>query len=153
MDPLKKLTALDPTKKAMTLFDEFKNFAFKGNVIDLAVGVIIGAAFGKIVDSLVKSIIMPLISVVIPGEHGYEKWKFVVNGKDIPFGLFLGEVVNFLIVAAALFLFIVKFLGWLKRLRKEEAAAPAPLTKDQELLTEIRDLLKKPETEAQAKPA
>ena len=129
--------------KPLALLEEFKNFALKGNVIDLAVGVIIGAAFGKIVDSLVKSIIMPLISVLIPGEQGYIGWKFVINGKDIPYGLFLGEVVNFLVVALALYLFIVKFLGFVMKAKKAEAAAPPPPTKDQELLTEIRDLLRK----------
>lgn len=135
---------MDVSKKAMSLVDEFKAFAFKGNVVDLAVGVIIGASFGKIVDSLVKSVIMPLIGSVLPGEQGYLGWKFVVNGKEIPYGLFLGEVMNFLIVALALFIFIVKFLGWIMKSKAQEAAAPAPapaLTKDQELLIEIRDLL------------
>jgi large conductance mechanosensitive channel len=133
--------AFDPRKKAFSLLEEFKNFAFKGNVIDLAVGVIIGAAFGKIVDSLVKHIIMPLISVAMPSEQGYLGWKAVINGKEVPYGLFLGEVLNFLIVAAALYFFIVKFLGLIMRKKKEEAAAPPPLTKEQLLLTEIRDLL------------
>ncbi len=142
MSRMKPLTDYDPAKKVFSLVDEFKNFAFKGNVIDLAVGVIIGTAFGKIIDSLVKSIIMPLISVVIPGQQGYVEWKRTINGKDIPYGAFLGEVVNFLIVALVLFIFIVKFLGWLMRTRKEEATAAPPLTKDQELLAEIRDLLK-----------
>jgi large conductance mechanosensitive channel len=147
MDALKSVRSLDPTKTALSLFDEFKAFAFKGNVIDLAVGVIIGAAFGKIVDSLVKQIIMPLISVVVPGNQSYVDWVWVIHGVRIPYGHFLGEVVNFLIVAAALFMFIVKFLGWLMHARKEEAAAapPPPLTKDQEILTEIRDLLKERE--------
>jgi hypothetical protein len=77
MDPLKSVRSLDPAKRAFTLFDEFKAFALKGNVIDLAVGVIIGAAFGKIVDSLVKHIIMPLVSVVLPGKQGYLDWKWV----------------------------------------------------------------------------
>lgn len=134
-----------PTKKALSLLEEFKNFALKGNVIDLAVGVIIGAAFGKIVDSLVKHIIMPLISVVMPGQQSYVAWKFTLNGKDIPYGLFLGELVNFLIVALALFIFVVKFLGWIMNLRKKEEIAPSappPPTKDQQLLAEIRDLLK-----------
>jgi large conductance mechanosensitive channel len=115
-------------------------------VVDLAVGVIIGGAFGKIVDSLVKNVIMPFVGCLLPGEQGYLGWKIVLNGKDIPYGLFLGEVVNFLIVAAALFLFIVKFLGWVMRSKAQEVpAAPAisPITKDQELLTEIRDLLKR----------
>jgi large conductance mechanosensitive channel len=133
--------ALDVRTKAFSLFDEFKAFAFKGNVIDLAVGVIIGAAFGKIIDSLVKHLIMPLIAVILPGDQGYVGWKWVVNGKEIPYGLFLGEVVNFLIVAFALYLFIVKFLGWVMRTKKAEAVAPLPPTRDQELLTEIRDLL------------
>lgn len=120
--------------------EEFKNFALKGNVVDLAIGVIIGAAFGKIVDSLVKHIIMPLISLIMPGEQGYLGWKLVVNGKEIPYGLFIGEIVNFLIIALALYIFIVKFIGLI--VKSKEDAPPAP-TKDQELLTEIRDLLKK----------
>lgn len=123
--------------------DEFKNFALKGNVVDLAIGVIIGAAFGKIVDSLVKHIIMPLVSVVIPGEQGYLGWKWVISGKEVPYGLFIGEIVNFLIVALALYFFIVKFLGAMMKNKAEQAAEPAPLTKDQELLTEIRELLRK----------
>lgn len=142
MDPLHRVAALVPTKRAFTLLDEFKAFAFKGNVIDLAVGVIIGAAFGKIIDSLVKSLIMPLIGVIMPGEQGYVGWKWVINGKEVPYGQFLGEVVNFLIVALVLFLAIRKLLGWMMRQRKEEVAAPPPLTMEQQLLTEIRDLLK-----------
>ena len=134
--------ASEAAKRGFTLWEEFKNFAFKRNVIDLAVGVIIGAAFGKIVSSLVKDVIMPTIAVMIPGNQGYVDWKATVNGKDIPYGLFLGEVVNFLIVAFALYVFIVKFLGMLMRSKKEEAAAPPKPTKDQELLMEIRDLLK-----------
>ena len=141
MDPIQRHASLGPTKKASSLVDEFQAFAFKGNVIDLAVGVIIGAAFGKIIDSLVRHIIMPLVSVLLPGKQGYLGWKWVIDGKEVPYGLFLGEVVNFLIVSLALFLFIVKFLGWVMRAKKEEAAPP-PLTKDQALLTEIRDLLK-----------
>ncbi len=142
MDPTKPTVPLDVTKKAFSLFEEFKNFAFKGNVIDLAVGVIIGTAFGNIINSLVKNLIMPLISVIIPGEQSYVGWEWVINGKKIPFGLFLGEIVNFLIVALALYLFIVKFLGLMMKAKKEEATVPPPPTKDQELLMEIRDLLK-----------
>jgi large conductance mechanosensitive channel len=140
---------IDPTRKAFSLLQEFRNFALKGNVIDMAVGVIIGAAFGKIVDSLVKHVIMPLVAAVMPGEHGYLAWKVTVNGSEVPYGLFIGEVVNFLIVAAAMFFFIVKFLGWVTRMREKEEEAPAappPLTKDQELLTEIRDLLRQGRT-------
>ena len=134
-----------PTKQAFSLFEEFKNFAFKGNVIDLAVGVIIGGAFGKIVSSLVDNIIMPVVGVILPGDVGYEKWVVTIGEKTIPYGKFVGDVVSFLILAAALFFFIVKFLGWLMKSKAAEAAAPAAppaLTKDQELLVEIRDLLK-----------
>lgn len=133
-----------PAKKAYSLWQEFRKFAFKGNVIDLAVGVVIGTAFGKIIDSLVKSIIMPLISVVMPADQSYQHWQFTLNGVVVPYGLFLAELVNFILVAFAVYFFIVKFLAWVMRARQEEeAAAPPPLTKEQELLTEIRDLLKK----------
>ena len=139
----KQSAVLGARNRAFSLLDEFKQFALKGNVIDLAIGVIIGAAFGKIVDSLVKHIIMPLVSVVVPGKQSYLEWKWVVDGKEVPYGLFLGEIVNFLILALVLFIFIVKFLGWVMREKKQEAVAPPPPTKDQELLAEIRDLLKR----------
>jgi large conductance mechanosensitive channel len=142
MDPLKKLAGLGATKKASSLFEEFKKFAFKGNVVDLAIGVIIGAAFGAIVKSLVEDIIMPLIGLVLPGDKGYEGWAWHVGDKTVPYGKFLGAVVNFLLVALVLYLFIVKFLGWILKSQQEQAAVPAPPTRDQELLTEIRDLLK-----------
>jgi large conductance mechanosensitive channel len=143
MDPLKSLGAIDPAKKALSLLEEFKNFALKGNVIDLAVGVIIGAAFGKIVESLVKHILMPIIGMLLPGEQGYLGWKLAIGAKEVPYGLFLGELVNFAIVAFALYIFIVKFLGYVMRAKKEVAAAapPAP-SREELLLAEIRDLLK-----------
>jgi large conductance mechanosensitive channel len=131
-----------PTKHAFSLLEEFKNFAFKGNVIDLAVGVIIGAQFGKIVTSLVENVIMPLLGGILPGEQGYKEWKLPV-GDGVPVGMFLADVVSFLILAAALFLFIVKFLGWLMKSKAADAAATPPEpTKAEKLLTEIRDLLK-----------
>lgn len=135
---------MNTAKKVSSIITELKNFAFKGNVVDLAVGVIIGAAFGKIIDSLVKHLIMPFISIIMPGPQSYLTWRWTINGKDIPYGLFIGEIVNFLIVAIALYFFIVKFLGMIMKNKKEAAAATPPaLTKDQELLIEIRDLLKK----------
>lgn len=140
MQPLQKLAETGSAKAAFSLADEFKKFAFKGNVIDMAVGVIIGAAFAKIIESLVKNIFMPLISLLMPGDQSYLNWKIGVGSKEVLFGQFLGEVVNFLIIALVLFLFVVKFLGWLTK-SKKEAAAPPP-TKEQELLTEIRDLLR-----------
>jgi large conductance mechanosensitive channel len=145
LEPLERIKNLPTTRKALSVAEEFKEFAFKGNVIDLAVGVILGAAFGKLIESLVKNIIMPLISVVMPGDQSYTAWALEINGKRITFGEFLGDAVNFLIVAAALFVIAVKLLGWLFRARKEEELATP--TKEQELLTEIRDLLKKNATE------
>jgi large conductance mechanosensitive channel len=142
MEPLKQLAGLGATKKVSSLFEEFKKFAFKGNVVDLAVGFIIGAAFGAIVKSFVDDIIMPLIGLILPGDKGYEGWVWQVGDKSIPYGKFLGAVVNFLIVALVLYIFIVKFLGWIMKSQREQAAVPAPPTKDQELLMEIRDLLK-----------
>jgi large conductance mechanosensitive channel len=132
----------DPSKKAFSLLEEFRAFALKGSVIDLAVGVIIGAAFGAIVKSLVDNIFMPLIGAIMPGGKGYEGWVWVLNGSEVRVGAFLASVVNFLIVAGALFILIQKFLGWIMRTRKEEIAQVPPMTKDQELLTEIRDLMK-----------
>jgi large conductance mechanosensitive channel len=137
--------AVDPTKKAFSLIEEFKAFALKGNVIDLAVGVIIGGAFGKIVESLVSKIIMPLIYLPFtffgqPLEPGKPFGFASLEYRGVGYGAFLNEIVNFLIVAGALFIVIIKLLGAL--MKKKEAGPPAP-TKDQELLTEIRDLLKK----------
>jgi len=142
MEPKKEPTRLDAKHKAFSLFAEFKRFAFKGNVVDLAIGVIIGAAFGAVVKSLVDDIIMPLAGLILPGDKGYEGWIWQVGGKPVPYGKFLGAVVNFLIIALVLYIFIIKFLGWIMKSRHEEAAAPTPPTKDQELLMEIRDLLK-----------
>jgi len=131
-----------PTKQAFSLLEEFKNFAFKGNVVDLAVGVIIGAQFGKIVSSLVDNVIMPLVGALLPGDQSYKEWKLPI-GDGVPVGLFLADVVSFLILAAALFFFIVKFLGWLMKSKAaDSSAADAEPTKEEKLLTEIRDLLK-----------
>ena len=130
--------------KATSLAKEFRAFALKGNVVDLAVGVIIGAAFAKIVDSMVKNIIMPLISLLFPSDQSYLGWKWALGNKEIPYGLFIGDVVNFIVVAFALFLFVVKFLGWISKLKSTEdetPKVPAAPTRDQELLAEIRDLL------------
>ena len=144
MANLANAAAAGAARRAKSLMDEFKGFALKGNAIELAVGVVIGGAFGKIVDSLVKHVIMPLIGLLTPGEQGYLGWKLMVGEKEIPYGLFLGEIVNFLIVALALFFFTVKFLGFVLRTKQAEAAAPEPPapTREEELLTEIRDLLK-----------
>jgi len=136
----------------MGLLKEFKDFAMRGNVIDLAVGVIIGGAFGKIIASLVADIIMPPVGLLIGGVNFTDlKWEmkapaFVGGVKKaavtLNYGNFLQVTFDFLIVAFCIFLF-VKGMNSLSR-KKEEAAAPAVTepTKEELLLTEIRDLLK-----------
>jgi large conductance mechanosensitive channel len=112
------------------MFQEFKTFIARGNVLDLAVAVIIGAAFGKIVSSLVDNLIMPVVGVILPGNNGYEKWAITIGEKTIPYGKFLADIVSFLILALALFIFIVNFLGWIMKSKAAEAAAePAPESK------------------------
>ncbi|HVB83769.1 MAG TPA: large-conductance mechanosensitive channel protein MscL [Rhodanobacteraceae bacterium] len=129
----------------MSLFGEFKQFAMRGNVMDLAVGVVIGAAFGKIVTALVDQVIMPPIGLIIGGVD-FSAWKWVlrnaVNGKGevaIGIGGFLNTLIQFVIVAFAIFL-VIKLMN---RLVKKQEAAPAAPPAEVALLTEIRDLLKK----------
>ena len=121
------------------MLKEFKEFAMRGNVIDLAVGLIIGAAFGKIVTSVVNDIIMPIVNPIIPGGD----WRTIEVGPGIRIGSFLGTMLDFLIVAFAIFL-LVKAINKLKK--KEEAKPPvvAEVPPDVKLLTEIRDLLTRP---------
>ncbi len=120
----------------MSLISEFKEFALKGNVIDLAVGVVIGGAFGKLVDGVVKGIIEPLIAMA----HGAGGAGAIAAG----FGNLASGIGNFLILAAVVFFVFVKPMNKLKAMteKKKEAAPPAPPA-DVALLTEIRDLLKK----------
>jgi large conductance mechanosensitive channel len=109
--------------KPTSLWQEFKTFAFKGNMIDLAIGVIIGAAFGKVISSLVANIFMPLIAAIVPNNQGYENLAILVNGSEIKYGLFLAALVDFLLVALAIFLVVVKIVqGTMQR----AASAPAP---------------------------
>ena len=129
----------------MGMLSEFKAFAMRGNVMDLAVGVVIGAAFGKIVSSLVDQIIMPPIGFIIGGvDFSAYKWILQAAGADgkgevaIQFGAFLNTIIQFAIVALAIFL-VIKLMNRL--IRKEEAAPSAPPA-DVVLLTEIRDLLR-----------
>ena len=140
-------------------FSEFKEFAMRGNVVDMAVGVIIGAAFGKIVSSLVNDIIMPLIGVVTGGmnftDYKLVVQKAVMDGQEIikpevtmNWGAWVQTVVDFLIVAFCIFV-MIKFINNLRKKaerQKEAEAEPAPAapepTKEEQLLTEIRDILK-----------
>ncbi len=121
----------------MGFVKEFKEFAFKGNVLDLAVGVIIGAAFGKIVSSLVEDVITPLIlnpALKAAGAENIAKLSW--NG--VAYGNFISAVISFLCIAMVLF-WIIKFAN---KVNKKEAPAPAGPTEDQKLLMESRDLLK-----------
>lgn len=129
------------------MFKEFKEFAVKGKVIDLAVGVVIGGAFGKIVTSLVNDLIMPLMSVLTGGIN-FKDLKYELKpaqgGLDpvtLNYGMFIQNIVDFLIIAFSIFLFI----KLINRLKKKESAKPAEAPKPSEevqLLQEIRDLLK-----------
>jgi large conductance mechanosensitive channel len=126
-------------KEGFTLLREFKQFALKGNVIDLAVGVIIGGAFGKIVTSLVNDIIVPFIGLLLGGVD-LTTYSTTVGKAVIKYGAFLQTVVDFVIIAFTIFL-VIKMFNRFKR--KEEIAAEVQANKTEELLTEIRDLLKK----------
>ena len=125
----------------MSIGKEFREFAVKGNVMDLAVGVIIGAAFGKIVGSLVEDVVMPVIGSLMGGLD-FSGLAIKIGSATLKYGKFLQTCLDFLIIAWAIFL-IVKLINRLKR--EEEKPAPAPAAKPQQevLLEEIRDLLKK----------
>jgi len=124
----------------MSWIREFREFAVKGNVVDLAVGVIIGTAFGKIVSSFVADIIMPLIGILIGGIH-YEDLVLEVGEAQITYGKFLQNVIDFVVIAWVIFL-MVKTINHFRR--KQEAEPPAaPPPRDVQLLEEIRDLLKR----------
>ncbi|MGA1977695.1 MAG: large-conductance mechanosensitive channel protein MscL [Bacteroidales bacterium] len=132
----------------MKLVDEFKSFAMKGNVVDMAVGIIIGAAFGKIVSSMVSDIIMPPLGLLIGGVN-FTDLKLVMKALTAAgpavtwnYGNFLQATFDFLIVAFAVFL-LIKGLNAAKKKQNEAPAEPAAPSKEETLLTEIRDLLKK----------
>lgn len=120
------------------MWQEFKKFAVKGNVIDLAVAVIIGAAFGKIVKSLVDDIIMPLLGIILGGIN-FRDLKFTVDEAVISYGLFLQNIVDFFLIALVIF-FIVRLYKKIEH--KEEAKKETKVDQKEELLREIRDLLK-----------
>lgn len=133
------------------LLKEFKEFAIKGNVIDLATAVIIGGAFGKIISSLVADIIMPVIGVLV-GKESFSSWRLVLREGDLVnsispivmnLGLFLQNIIDFLIIAFVIFA-MIKLINHLKnQFVKDEAKKENTISKQEELLTEIRDLLKK----------
>ena len=127
----------------------FREFILRGNVVDLAVGVVIGAAFGKIVSALVDNVIMPPIGLLIGGVD-FSAWKWVLkaagaDGKGevaIQIGVFFNTIIQFLIIAAAIFI-VVKIINGMSKKAEEAPAAPPEPTATEKLLTEIRDALKK----------
>ena len=136
----------------MKILHEFKQFALKGNVVDMAVGIIIGVAFGKIVSSLVNDLIMPPLGLAIGGmdfsdlnvilkQAGVDEAGNAIAAVTLNYGAFIQTAIDFLIVAFAIFL-LVKAMNHMKKEEPAPAAAPEP-TKEEKLLTEIRDLLKK----------
>ena len=131
----------------MKLLSEFKTFAMRGNVVDMAVGIIIGAAFGKVVSSFVNNIVMPPLGVLIGGVN-FTDLSIVLKEAEgdvaevaIGYGLFIQSVVDFIIIAAAIFV-AVRVMNSLKKKEEAAPAAPPAPSKEEVLLTEIRDLLK-----------
>lgn len=136
----------------MKIIQEFKEFAIKGNVVDMAVGIIIGAAFGKIVTSLVNDVIMPPIGMIIGGVN-FTGLRLVLKSATVDaagvaspevainYGAFIQVLFDFIIVAFCIFM-MIKGLNSLKKKKEEAPAAPPAPTKEEVLLTEIRDLLK-----------
>lgn len=135
----------------MSFMKEFREFAMRGNVVDLAVGVIIGAAFGRIVSSLVADIIMPPLGVLLGGVD-FKQFHVVLRAAEgtVPavvmnYGIFIQSIFDFVIVALAIFS-AVKLMNKMRREKAEEPAAPPAPTAEEKLLTEIRDLLKAQQT-------
>jgi large conductance mechanosensitive channel len=124
------------------MLSEFKKFILRGNVIDLAVAVIIGAAFGAIIKSLTDDIIMPLVGMLLGGLD-FSTLSVTVGSAALAYGKFIQAIVNFLIIGFALFLVVKVVTKAMEAKKKDEAAAPAAPTADVVLLTEIRDLLQK----------
>ena len=123
------------------LLNEFKEFISKGNVIDMAVGVVIGSAFSKIVTSLVNDIIMPFVGIIIGGLD-FTSLSIKIKDSEILYGSFIQNIVDFLIIAACIFT-VIKIMNRFKKQKPVEEPAPVETPEDIKLLTEIRDLLKK----------
>jgi len=122
----------------MSLMREFREFAVRGSVVDLAVGVIIGTAFGKIVSSLVADMVMPVVGILVGGVN-YENLFVQIGAAKIMYGKFIQNVVDFVIVALVIFLMV----RLINRFRRKEEAKAAPPPRQEQLLEEIRDLLKR----------
>ena len=157
---MKRIKNLDLEKNASNFVKDFKAFIMRGNVLDMAVGIIMGGAFGKIVSSLVSDIVMPLVGVLLGGvnfsELKFTLYQAVTDAQgtvvkpevSLNYGGFIQVTVDFLIISFAIFM-MIKMMGKLQRKKEEVPAAPAPATPSEEvqLLTQIRDLLEKKEKE------
>ncbi len=121
------------------MWQDFKKFALKGNVIDLAVGVVIGGAFSKIVSSLVDNILMPIVGLLLGG-FDFTKLEYTYDDATIKYGQFIQNIVDFFIIAFSIFLF-VKFLQKFRKKQEVKTEVKAP-TSEEKLLSEIRDILK-----------
>lgn len=133
----------DETKKApdkKSIIAEFKEFISKGNVLDMAVGLIVGSAFTAIVNSLVNDIFTPLIGIIIGG-IGFSEMTITVGTANLAIGLFIQAVINFLLTAVCVFA-VVKVINRFRRKKEAKPAEPPKPSKEELLLTEIRDLLK-----------
>ena len=132
----------------MSMMKEFKEFAMKGNVVDMAVGIIIGGAFGKIISSFVSDVLMPPIGLLLGGmDFANLAWELKPASEEVAavtlnYGMFINTVIDFLIIAFAIFM-VIKAINSLKKKKEEAPEAPPPPPADVQLLTEIRDLLKK----------
>lgn len=135
----KKIDKKEALKKGSKTINEFKEFISRGNVVDLAVGVIIGSAFGKIVSSIVDDILMPLLGIVVGGLD-FTNLSIKIGDANVKYGMFIQNVIDFLIVAACIF-FLVKVIN--KFNKKEEEEVEVIVNEELETLKEIRDLLKK----------
>lgn len=124
------------------MWKDFKEFAMRGNVVDLAVAVVIGAAFGKIVSALVDNIIMPLIGILTGGIDLTQKWMFGSGEAQIKLGLFVQSIIDFVIIAFAIFMALRLMNKFIKKKEEVKEAAPPAVDSKEELLKEIRDLLK-----------
>ena len=136
---MKKIDRKKEMEKAKGFINEFKTFIKRGNVVDLAVGFIMGSAFGKIVTSMVEDILMPLIGIIIGGID-FQNLTFKIGNAVVKYGSFLQNIINFLIVSFCIFIF-VKIINEFKE--EEKVEKKVEHSSEEKLLTEIRDLLKK----------
>ena len=134
-----KIDKKEALKKGSKTVGEFKEFISRGNVVDLAVGVIIGSAFGKIVTSIVDDILMPLLGIVVGGLD-FTNLSIKIGDANVKYGMFIQNVIDFLIVALCIF-FLIKFINKFKK--EEEEEVEVVINEELETLKEIRDLLKK----------